>query len=115
MKDRVRDYIGTAFYGWCHVKGTVDRMKFINFKCLKIEQNHTPSCSLPIITTESIPGFSHESSFFIQIRPKKTLLAISLLIDLAKYSKEINMTVKFLMIMFKQSCVIMFSRFFSSI
>ena len=47
----------------------------------------------------------------MQIRPKKTLLTIFLLIYLAKYNKEINMTVKFLMITFKQSCVVMFPRF----
>ena len=35
-----------------------------------------------------------------------------LLISLAKYSKENNVTVKFLMIMFKQTCMIMFLRFF---
>ena len=48
----------------------------------------------------------------MQIRPKKTLLAIFLLINLAKYNEVINMTVKFLMITFKQSCVIMFLKFF---
>ena len=97
--------------GWCHVRGSADRVRFINFKCFEIEQNQTSSCSSPIIVYESILGFSYWSSFFIQIRPKKTLLAIFLLIHLAKYNKEIKMTVKFLMITFKQSCVIMFPRF----
>ena len=68
-------------------------------------------CSLPFITHESILGFSYESSFFIQIRPKNTLLAILLLKDFAKYNKRINMTVKFLLITFKQSCVIMYCLF----
>ena len=98
-------------FGWCHVRGSADRVRFINFKCFEIEQNQTSSCSSPIIVYESILGFSYWSSFFIQIRPKKTLLAIFLLIHLAKYNKEIKMTVKFLMITFKQSCVIMFPRF----
>ena len=42
----------------------------------------------------------------MQIRLKKVLLAVLLLKNLAKYNKEINMTVKFLLITFKQSCVI---------
>jgi len=84
----------------------VDGVKFVNFSCLKIEQNYTSSCSLPVITYESILGFSYESSFFMQIRLKKVLLAVLLLKNLAKYNKEINITVKFLLIMFKQSCVI---------
>ena len=87
-------------------------MKFINFTCLKIKQNHISSCSLLIITYESILGFSYSSSFFMQIRLKKILLAVLLLKNLAKYNKEINMKVKFLMITFKQSCVIMFLKFF---
>ena len=90
-------------------------MKFIDFKCLKIEQNYPSSCSLPIIIYESILGFSYSSSFCIQIRPKKTLLSIFLLIYLAKYNKAISMRAKFLMITFKQSCVIMFLRFFLKI
>ena len=44
--------------GWCHAKPTMDGVKFINFTCLKIEQNHTSSCSLAIITYGSILGFS---------------------------------------------------------
>ena len=87
-------------------KANVDGVEFINFSCLKIEQNHTSSCSLPVITYESILGFSYKSSFFMQIRLKKVLLAVLLLKNLAKYNKEINMTVKFLLITFKQSCVI---------
>ena len=47
------------FYGWCHVKGTAYRVKFINSKCVEIEQNHTSSCSLPIATYESILVFSY--------------------------------------------------------
>ena len=86
-------------------------MKFINCKYFEIEQNRTSSYSLPIVMHESILEFSYSTSFFIQIRPKMTLLAIFLLIYLAKYNKEINMTVKVLMITFKQSCVIMFPRF----
>ena len=93
--------------------GSADRVKFVNFKCFKIEQNCTSPCSLPIIVYESILGFSYSSSFCIQIRPKKTLLSIFLLIYLAKYNKAISMRAKFLMITFKQSCVIMFLRFFS--
>ena len=93
-------------YGYCHGKPTMDGVKFINFSCLKIEQNHTSSCSLPVITYESILGFSYTSSFFMQIRLKKVLLAVLLLKNLAKYNKEINMTVKFLLMTFKQSCVI---------
>ena len=42
----------------CHAKPTVDGMKFVNFTCLKIEQNHMSSCSSPILTYESILGFS---------------------------------------------------------
>ena len=87
-------------------------MKFINFTCLKIKQNHISSCSLLIITYESILGFSYSSSFFMQIRLKKILLAVLLLKNLAKYNKEINMTAKFLLITFKQSCVIMFLKIF---
>ena len=45
--------------GWCHVKGTAYRVKFINSKCVEIEQNHTSSCSLPIATYESILVFSY--------------------------------------------------------
>ena len=82
-------------------KATMDGVKFINFSCLKIEQNHTSSCSLPVITYESILGLSYTSSFFMQIRLKKILLAVLLLKNLAKYNKEINMTVKFLLITFK--------------
>ena len=53
------DYESCCSYaGWCHTNPTVDGMKFINFTCLKIEQNHTSSCSLPILTYESILGFS---------------------------------------------------------
>ena len=84
----------------------MDGVEFINFSCLKIEQNHSSSCSLPVITYESILGFSYKSSFFMQIRLKTVLLAVLLLKNLAKYNKEINITVKFLLIMFKQSCVI---------
>ena len=98
--------------GWCHGKLTVDGVKFINFTCLKIKQNHISSCSLLIITYESILGFSYSSSFFMQIRLKKILLAVLLLKNLAKYNKEINMTAKFLLITFKQSCVIMFLKIF---
>ena len=82
---------------WCHDKPTVDRVKFINFTSLKIEQNHTSSCSLPVITYESILGFSYVSSFFMQITLKKLLFAVLLLRNLAKYNKEINMIVKFLL------------------
>ena len=82
-------------------KRTMDGVKFINFSCLKIEQNHTSSCSLPVITYETILGFSYKSSFFMQIRLKKVLLAVLLLKNLAKYNKEINMTVKFLLITFE--------------
>ena len=57
-----------AVAGWCHVKGSADRVKFINFKSFEIEQNHTSSCSLPITIYESILGFSYSTSFFIQIR-----------------------------------------------
>ena len=96
----------------CHGKLTVDGVKFINFTCLKIKQNHISSCSLLIITYESILGFSYSSSFFMQIRLKKILLAVLLLKNLAKYNKEINMTAKFLLITFKQSCVIMFLKIF---
>ena len=63
-------------------------MKFNNFKCYKIEQNYILPCSQPIVTYKSIFGFSYESSFFIQIRPKDTLLAISLLKTFAKYNKK---------------------------
>ena len=87
-------------------KANPGRVEFINFSCLKIEQNHSSSCSLPVITYESILGFSYKSSFFMQIRLKTVLLAVLLLKNLAKYNKEINITVKFLLIMFKQSCVI---------
>ena len=52
---------------WCHGNPTVDRVKFINFTCLKIEQNHT-SWTLLIITYKSTFGFSYVSSFFMQIR-----------------------------------------------
>ena len=45
-------------YDWCHAKPTADGMKFINFTCLKIEQNHTSSCSLLILIYESILRFS---------------------------------------------------------
>ena len=90
----------------------LDGVKFINFTCLKIKQNHISSCSLPIIIYESILGFSYSSSFFMQIRLKKILLAVLLLINLAKYNKEINMTVIFLLITFKQSCLIMFLKIF---
>ena len=95
-----------ALFDFCHAKPTLDKMKFINFSCLKIKQNHSSSCSLPVITYESILGFSYKSSLFMQIRLKKVLLAVLLLKNLAKYNKEINMTVKFLLITFKQSCVI---------
>ena len=40
------------------------------------------------------------------------MLAVLLLENLAKYNHEINMTVKFLLITFKQTCVIMFLKFF---
>ena len=93
----------------------LDGVKFINFTCLKIKQNHISSCSLPIITYESILGFSYSSSFCIQIRLKKTLLSIFLLIYLAKYNKAISMRAKFLMITFKQSSQIMFPRFLKKI
>ena len=39
-------------------------------------------------------------------------MAILLLRNFAKYNKKINMTVNFLLITFKQSCVIMFLKFF---
>ena len=84
----------------------MDGVEFINFSCLKIEQNHTSSCSLPIKTYETILGFSYKSSFFMQMRLKKVLLAVLLLKNLAKYNKETNITVNFLLITFKQSCVI---------
>ena len=42
----------------------------------------------------------------MQIRLKQMLLAVLILKKLAKYNKEINMTVKFLLITVKQSCVI---------
>ena len=90
----------------------MDGVKFINFTCLKIEQNYTSSCSLPIITYESILGFSYATLFFMQIRLKKILLAVLLLKKIAKYNKEINMTVIFLLITFKQSCLIMFLKIF---
>ena len=61
---------------------------------------------------ELILGFSYVSSFFIQIRPIYTFFASVLIINLVKYNEEINMTVKFLMNMFKQSCMIMFLIFF---
>ena len=57
---------------------------------------------------ELILGFSYVSSFFIQIRPNYTFFANVLIINLVEYNEEINMTVKFLMNMFKQSCMIMF-------
>ena len=44
--------------GLCRPYPTMDRMKFLKFTCLNIEQNHTSSCSLPILTYESILGFS---------------------------------------------------------
>ena len=44
--------------GWCHAKPTMDGVKFVNFTCWKIEENHTSSCSLAIITYGSILGFS---------------------------------------------------------
>ena len=50
----------------------------------------------------------------MQIRLKKVLLAVLLLKNLAKYNKEINMTVKFLLITYKQSCVIMFLKCFKN-
>ena len=50
----------------------------------------------------------------MQIRLKKVLLAVLLLKNLAKYNKEINMTVKFSLITFKQSCVIMFLKNFQN-
>ena len=90
----------------------MDGMEFINFSCLKIKQNHISSCSLFIITYESILGFSYLSSFFMQIRLKKIILVVLLLRNLAKYNKKINMTAKFSLITFKQSCVIMFLKIF---
>ena len=60
---------------------------------------------------ELILGFSYVSSFFIQIRPNYTFFANVLIIDFVKYNEEINMTVKFLMNMFKQSCMFMFLNF----
>ena len=48
----------------------------------------------------------------MQIRLKKMLLAVLLVNNLAKYNKEINMTVKFFLITFKQLCVIMFPQIF---
>ena len=44
--------------GWCHAKPTMDGVKFVNLTCWKIEENHTSSCSLAIITYGSILGFS---------------------------------------------------------
>ena len=61
---------------------------------------------------ELILGFSYVSSFFIQIRPNYTFFASVLIIHLVKYNEEINMTVKFLMNMFKQPCKIMLLNFF---
>ena len=61
---------------------------------------------------ELILGFSYSSSFFIQIRPNYTFFANVLIMNLVKYNEEINMTVKFLMNMFKQSCMIMFLKFY---
>ena len=46
------------------------------FLCWKIEQNYISSCSLLIITYESIPKFSYDRLFFMQIRLKKILLAV---------------------------------------
>ena len=48
----------------------------------------------------------------MEIRLKKILLAVLILKKLATYNKEINMTVKFLLITVKQSCVIMFLKNF---
>ena len=64
---------------------------------------------------ELILGFSYVSSFFIQIRPNYTFFANVLIMNLVKYNEEINMTVKFLMNMFKQSCMIMFLNFLKKI
>ena len=44
----------------------------------------------------------------MQIRPKKTELAILFLINLAEYSKEMDRTDRFFIITFNQSCVILF-------
>ena len=96
----------------CHGTSTVDGVKFINSTCLKIEQNHISSCSLTIITYEFIIEFSYSSSVFMQIRLKKMLLAVLLVNNLAKYNKEINMTVKLFLITFKQLCVITFPQIF---
>ena len=98
--------------GWCHETGSLDQVKFDNFEMLKIEQNLTSLCSLPYIIYQSMLGFSYVSSFFIQIRLKTIFLAILLLENIAKYNKEIDMTVRFVLITFKKSCVIVFLKFF---
>ena len=48
--------------GWCHAKPTMDGVKFVNFTCWKIEENHT----LPSIATATKETFTVRKAFMLR-------------------------------------------------